>query len=89
MLPQQLKEIYDISDCSVYFLKQVKDRLYRIKCNERYLNKDGIPTSHGTVPETGKLKCLELSSINRFDGYKAGVGVGKVPEVERLTKVVT
>jgi len=89
MLQPLLKEIYDISDCSVYFLKQIKDRLYRIKCNERYLNKDGIPSSHGTVPETGKLKRLELSSINRFDGYKAGVGVGKEPEVERLSKVVT
>ncbi len=89
MLSPQLKEIYGFSDSSVYFLKQVKDRLHRIKCNERYFNKDGIPSSHGTVPEAGKLKRLELSAINSFNGYKTGFGVGNVHEVERLSKVVT
>jgi len=73
----------------VFFFKQVKHRLYRIKGDVRDLNEYRIPVSHTTVPKTRKLQRLKLFTIHRFDRNKAGVGVGKIQETKWYSKVVT
>ena len=43
--------------------KEVKHNLHRIECLKRNLNKESVPVAHRTVPESWKLKSLELTSL--------------------------
>ena len=43
--------------------KQVVDRLDRVESFDRHLYEDRIPVAHRAVPQSGQLKCLELTPI--------------------------
>ena len=62
----------------VLLAKQVVYCLDRIECDEWDLYENGIPETHGPVPETGEFECLEFLAILRLDGDKSSVGIGKV-----------
>ena len=43
----------------VLVTQEVIHGLYRIECAQGYLNEDGIPIAHRTVPQSGKFERLQ------------------------------
>ena len=51
-------------------------------------HKEGVPVTHGAVPETGKFKGLEFTAFETLGAYEAGLGIYVVKEVEFTALVV-
>ena len=68
--------------------KEIEDRLNRAKRRAGDFPKDGVPTSHGTVPEAGEFQGLELSSVLRFWRDEAGVRIDKRIQVKGSSQIV-
>ena len=68
--------------------EEVKDNLHRIECSERNLNKESVPVAHRTVPQTRKLKSLELASLIALRADESSILVNIFKKIEALTLVV-
>ena len=68
--------------------KQIVDRLDRIKGRERHLHEDRVPIAHGTIPQTRKLKSLEVFSILALAADKACRLVYIIGQIESIALVV-
>ena len=59
-------------------LQKVIHRLYGVEGFDGYLNEDGDPVGHGTVPKTGQFQCFQLATVLRFVGDETCVRVNVV-----------
>ena len=65
--------------------KQVVDRLDRVESFDRHLYEDRIPVAHRAVPQSGQLKCLELTPILTLLRDESRVTINKIRQVVLMT----
>ena len=68
--------------------QQIVNGLYGVEGRERNLHHQCVPVAHGTVPETGKFKCLECAAGLALEGDEACSGVNIFRQVELVALVV-
>ena len=68
--------------------QEIENCLHRAECREGDLDKDGVPVTHGAVPEAWEFQGQELSSVLRFCGDKTRVRVDKGIQVKGISAIV-
>ena len=72
----------------MFLAQQIVYRLDRIKGFDRHLDKDRIPVTHRTVPQTGQFQRFQFAAVLALIGDKAGVLVHIVRQIELLAFIV-
>ncbi len=72
----------------VLLAQKVVDRLHGIEGAQRHFHEDGVPVAHGTIPETGQLKSLQLLATLRLRGDEAGGLVDELWQIEGIALIV-
>ena len=67
--------------------QKVIDGLDGVEGAQWNLNEDGVPVTHGAVPETGQFQSLELTAVLGLAGYEAGGGIYVLGQVKLVTLV--
>lgn len=70
------------------FSKQVVNCLNGIESSDGHFHEDGVPVAHGTIPETGKLECLQFLAVLALRADEARVLVNEVGELEVVAILV-
>lgn len=64
--------------------KKIVHRLYGIESLNRHLDERCEPITHGTVPQTGQFKRLQILSVKRFRGDESGSGIYMFGKIEMI-----
>ena len=68
--------------------EEVENDLHRVECRERNLYEEGVPVAHRTVPETWKLKGLELAALVALRADESCILVNILEKVEAVSLIV-
>ncbi len=72
----------------VLVAEEVVDRLYGVEGGEGNLNEDGVPVTHGTIPEAGELEGFQLLATLGLRRDETGGLIDEIGQVESVTLVV-
>ena len=68
--------------------EEVENDLHWVECSERNLYEEGVPVAHRAVPETRKLKSLELAALIALRADESCIFIYILEKVETVSLIV-